>query len=150
MNIIFRSYKSISYIFVAILLINTSVFGQKIPQSPAPEDARVYFISPSDQASLVSPILIRFGLSNMGIAPAGSNIKNNGHHHLIIDLEELPPLDQSLPASANVRHFGLGQTEAYIDLPPGEHTLQLVLGDWLHVPHEQPVLSEKITIYVER
>lgn len=150
MNTIFPSYKAISCIFGAILLINTSIFGQEVPQSPAPENAKVYFISPSDESNMVSPILIRFGLSNMGIAPAGSNIQNTGHHHLLIDLEDLPPLNQSLPANTNVRHFGLGQTEAYIDLPPGDHTLQLVLGDWLHIPHTQPLLSEKITIRVER
>jgi hypothetical protein len=131
------------------LIFSISLLGQGLPLSISPENAQVYFITPVNETNLTSPVLIRFGLSNMGIAPAGSNIQNTGHHHLLIDLEELPSLDQSLPANENIRHFGLGQTEAYIDLSPGTHTLQLILGDWLHVPHELPVISEKITIHVE-
>jgi hypothetical protein len=84
----------------------------------------------------------------MGIAPAGVDLPNTGHHHLLIDVEEPPPLDIPLPATDTVRHFGLGQTEIELELPPGQHTLQLILGDWLHTPHSPPVMSQRITITV--
>jgi hypothetical protein len=85
----------------------------------------------------------------MGVAPAGVEIEDTGHHHLLIDVAELPPLDQPLPATDHVKHFGGGQTETAIELTPGQHTLQLLLGDMNHVPHEPPVMSELITITVE-
>ena len=84
----------------------------------------------------------------MGIAPAGVNFPNSGHHHLLINLNELPDLKSGIPADANHLHFGKGQTQALIELDPGEHTLQLLLGDWMHVPHEIPVVSEKVKIFV--
>jgi hypothetical protein len=83
----------------------------------------------------------------MGVAPAGVDKPNSGHHHLLIDTD-LPPLDQPIPNDKNHLHFGLGQTEAYIDLPPGKHTLQLLMGDGDHIPHDPPVMSKKITIVV--
>ena len=89
----------------------------------------------------------RFGTRNFGIAPAGVNVKNTGHHHLLIDTP-LPPLDQPIPNDHNHVHFGLGQTEAIVELPPGKHTLQLLVGDADHVPHDPPVMSRRITIYV--
>lgn len=110
--------------------------------------ARAYFISPADGETVSSPVVVQFGLSGMGIAPAGVDFPNSGHHHLLIDLETLPPMDQPLPANDNVRHFGLGQTEASIELSPGQHTLQMIVGDLLHTPHDTPVVSEKITITV--
>jgi len=116
--------------------------------STAPESARVYFITPVDGEVLTSPVTIRFGLSGMGVAPAGVIKNDTGHHHLLIDMQELPALNQSLPANQHIRHFGAGQTETVIDLPAGEHSLQLLLGDHLHRPHTPPVLSEKITITV--
>jgi hypothetical protein len=91
---------------------------------------------------------VRFGLRGMGVAPAGVVADATGHHHLLIDVETLPPDNLPLPANDNVRHFGLGQTEAEITLAPGTHTLQLVLGDALHIPHDPPVRSEKVTITV--
>ena len=84
----------------------------------------------------------------MGVAPAGVTNPNTGHHHLLIDVETLPPDNLPIPNDANHRHFGLGQTETELTLPPGQHTLQLVLGDALHIPHQPPVRSEKITITV--
>ena len=84
----------------------------------------------------------------MGVAPAGVQFENTGHHHLLINVEELPPESLPLPATDQVLHFGLGQTETDLELPPGQYTLQLVLGDHLHIPHEPPVMSEKITITV--
>jgi hypothetical protein len=108
----------------------------------------VYFVSPADGERVTSPVTIRFGLRGMGVAPAGVQSPNTGHHHLLIDIDTLPPDSLPLPATEQVRHFGLGQTEAEIALEPGEHTLQLVLGDALHIPHQPPVRSEKITITV--
>lgn len=116
--------------------------------TPAPEGAQLYFLSPADGAVVRGPVTVRFGLSGMGVAPAGVEHENTGHHHLIIDAP-LPPLDEPIPTDDNHLHFGGGQTEAVIVLPPGPHTLQLLLGDWSHVPHAPPVVSERIAIVVE-
>lgn len=117
--------------------------------STAPETATAYIISPADGATVSSPITVKFGLSGMGIAPAGVNKDNTGHHHLLVDLAELPDLSQPLIASEHIKHFGGGQTETTLELSSGEHTLQLLLGNYTHVPHEPAVLSEPITITVE-
>ncbi|HKX99458.1 MAG TPA: DUF4399 domain-containing protein [Steroidobacteraceae bacterium] len=119
-----------------------------LPRSPAPKDAELYFISPQDGATVKSPVTVRFGLSGMGVAPAGVAIENTGHHHLLIDAE-LPPQNLPVPADANHVHFGKGQTEASVTLAPGRHRLQLLLGDHLHIPHDPPVASKPITITVE-
>ena len=119
------------------------------PRSASPAGAAVYFISPADGATVKSPVVVRFGLRGMGVAPAGVPLDRTGHHHLLIDVATLPPAGQALPRDANHLHFGDGQTETELKLAPGRHTLQLVLGDALHVPHEPPVVSEKITITVE-
>jgi hypothetical protein len=113
----------------------------------APEGATAYIIDPADGAQVTSPVTVRFGLKGMGVAPAGLEAPHTGHHHLIID-SELPPLDQPVPKDERHIHFGGGQTETTVELPPGQHTLQLLLGDHLHVPHNPPVVSEKITITV--
>lgn len=118
-----------------------------VPRSEAPEDARVYLISPADGARVKSPVLVQFGLGGMGVAPAGVEQSGTGHHHLIIDAN-LPPADLPVPKDEHHRHFGKGQTEVTIELEPGEHTLQLILGDHLHIPHDPPVVSERITITV--
>ena len=115
--------------------------------SAAPS-AKVFIISPKDGAEVSSPFEVVFGLQGMGIAPAGINFPNTGHHHLLIDLDKLPDLKSGIPADAQHLHFGKGQTQATIELDPGEHTLQLLLGDWMHVPHETPVISEKINISI--
>jgi hypothetical protein len=119
-----------------------------MPRTAAPETASAYFLSPADGDTVTSPVTIRFGLRGMGVAPAGVTAPNTGHHHLLIDVATLPPDNLPLPNDANHRHFGLGQTEAELTLEPGQHTLQLVLGDHLHIPHQPPVRSEKITITV--
>lgn len=116
--------------------------------SPAPEGAQVYFISPQNGDTVTSPVTVRFGLSGMGVAPAGVARQATGHHHLLINLDQLPALDKPLPASDQIVHFGGGQTETTIELPPGQHTLQLLLGNHLHIPHNPPVLSDTITITV--
>jgi hypothetical protein len=117
--------------------------------STSPDNAEVYIISPADGAVVSSPVNIVFGLKNMGVAPAGVDKKNTGHHHLLIDVDSLPSLSAPLPASDNLKHFGGGQTETMLSLKPGEHTLQLILGNYLHVPHVKPVMSDKITITVK-
>ncbi len=116
--------------------------------TPAPEGAKVYIIAPADGAEVSSPVTVRFGLTGMGVAPAGTEVPNTGHHHLIID-SDLPPLDQPVPKDDKHIHFGGGQTEVTLDLPPGKHTLQLLMGDHLHVPHGPPVVSDRITITVK-
>lgn len=120
-----------------------------MPRSAAAANAKLYFISPKDGERIKGPVTVRFGLSNMGIAPAGIDKENTGHHHLLIDLASLPALDQPLPATDQIKHFGGGQTETLLALSPGKHTLQLLLGDKLHIPHQPAVLSEQITIIVE-
>lgn len=117
--------------------------------SPAPDNAQVYIISPENGSTVSSPFTIQFGLSGMGVAPAGIDRPATGHHHLLVDLETLPELDQALSATEQIKHFGGGQTEATLELPPGKHTLQLVLGNYAHVPHTPPVLSEPINITVK-
>ena len=116
--------------------------------SDAVANARVFIIEPVDGASISSPIRVVFGIENMAIAPAGQDQPNSGHHHLLVDLVELPALDAPLPANDNVIHFGKGQTETTIELEPGDHSLQLLLGNYLHIPHSSAVVSEKIVINV--
>jgi hypothetical protein len=125
--------------------------GAAAAQGPtaAPAGAEAYFIGPMNGAHVKSPFTVRFGLRAMGVAPAGVAVEGTGHHHLLINADPLPDLTQPLPASDTVRHFGKGQTETELDLPPGVYTLQLVLGDHLHVPHQPPVMSGTIRITVE-
>lgn len=129
------------------LLIGAGASAQ-LKRTPSPAGAEVYFIAPKDGDTLTNPVQVKFGLKGMGVAPAGIAFENSGHHHLIIDAP-LPPLDAPIPADANHVHFGKGQTETTIELKPGKHTLQLLLGDQLHVPHEPAVKSQKITITVK-
>ena len=119
-----------------------------IELSPSVDNASVYFISPSDEESISGKVTVRFGLENFGVAPAGTQILNTGHHHLIIDAD-LPPLNLPIPADKNHVHFGKGQTEVDIDLSKGVHTLQLLLGDFRHIPHYPPIYSKKIQITVD-
>ncbi len=116
--------------------------------SDAADNARVFILEPADGANLKSPIKVVFGIENMAIVPAGQNQPNSGHHHLLVDLSELPALDVPLPANDNVIHFGKGQTETTIELEPGDHSLQLLLGNYLHVPHNKAVFSDRIIINV--
>ena len=113
----------------------------------APAGAVVYIISPESGARVTSPVRVMFGLNGMGVAPAGIDKPNTGHHHLLIDTELANP-NMPMPMDDNHLHFGGGQTETVLELPLGTHRLQLVLGDHLHIPHEPPVISEPITIEV--
>jgi Domain of unknown function (DUF4399) len=110
--------------------------------------ARAYIISPADGATVSSPFVVQFGLDGAGVAPAGVEKANTGHHHLLIDTD-LPDLTSPIPADDRHRHFGGGQTQVELTLPPGQHTLQLLLGDYTHTPHNPPIMSDKITITVE-
>jgi hypothetical protein len=120
----------------------------ELPTTPAPPDAAVYFITPRDGEQIRGPVTVRFGLKGMGVAPAGTVKETTGHHHLLVDLEQLPASGQPIPSDAHHRHFGNGQTETTLDLTPGQHTLQLLMGDANHVPHQPPVLSERVTVEV--
>ena len=116
-------------------------------RKPSPKDAKVYFIYPTDGAYISPNPVIRFGLLNMGVAPAGFDKPNTGHHHLLVDAE-LPALDQPIPNDFNHLHFGAGQTEAKITLPLGQHKLRLLFADSVHVPHNPPVYSDVINVTV--
>ena len=132
---------------LALAVIAASALAADLPRSPAPKDVELYIISPADGATVASPVTVRFGLRGMGIAPAGVAMENTGHHHLLIDAAP-PAFNMPVPADANHVHFGKGQTEAQVTLAPGKHTLQLLLADHLHIPHDPPVLSKAITISV--
>jgi hypothetical protein len=114
---------------------------------PSPAGARVYIVSPDNGSYVPTTFTVRFGLEKMGVAPAGVDKLNSGHHHLLIDAA-LPPLDKPIPNDENHLHFGAGQTEATVTLPRGRHTLQLLLGDAGHVPHDPPVYSKVVVVYV--
>jgi hypothetical protein len=117
--------------------------------TPAPKDALLYIIWPQDGATVKGAFWCRFGLRNMGVTHAGDPFLNSGHHHLLIDVNEPLDANQPIPQDKAHLHFGAGQTEAHIELPPGKHTLQLVLGDSKHYPFNPPVVSKKITVRVK-
>lgn len=123
--------------------------GAELPATAAPDGAKAYIISPTDGATLRSPVTVRFGLSGMGVAPAGVAKEHTGHHHLLVDVDTLPAAGLPIPNDAQHRHFGGGQTETVLELAPGTHTLQLELGDANHVPFVPAVTSPRITIHVE-
>ena len=140
--------KQLQLIPLSLLAAAGLLAAQELARTPAPAGAQAYFQSPANGATVRSPVTVRFGLRGIGVAPAGVTTANTGHHHLLIDVTEMPSFDAPLPANDNVRHFGGGQTEVELTLAPGQHTLQLVLGDALHRPHNPPVTSEPITITV--
>jgi len=126
-----------------------SVFTVAVARISAPIGAAVYIISPSHGEVVQSPVTVKFGLQRMGVAPAGVDKTNTGHHHLLIDAVKMPSLDAPLPSDSHHRHYGGGQTETTIQLSPGNHTLQLIMGDRNHIPHDPPIMSKPITITVE-
>lgn len=133
----------------ALAVVALGCASLAVAREPAPTGAEVYIISPKEGATVKSPVTVVFGLRGMGIAPAGIKFDNSGHHHLLIDSELPADLGAPLAATEKSVHFGKGQTEASVPLAPGKHTLQLILGDMLHVPHDPAVVSKKITIVVE-
>jgi hypothetical protein len=119
-----------------------------LPRTPSPPGASAYIISPADGATVSSPVRVVFGLKGFGVVPAGLQRADAGHHHLLIDTG-LPPPGLPIPADAKHVHFGKGQTEAEIELSPGRHELRLLVGDYLHVPHDPPLVSAPVTITVQ-
>jgi hypothetical protein len=137
--------------FIALVVATAALASTQVSaETPSPADATVYFINLKDGDTVTSPFKVQFGLSGMGVAPAGVQTPNTGHHHLLIDTQLSPEqLKQPIPMDAQHRHFGGGQTETTLMLSPGPHTLQLVLGDWSHIPHNPPVMSPVIKITVK-
>ena len=135
--------------FIVAALVLAASLAAAQQRTPAPADAKVYIISPKNGAHVHNPVLVQFGLAGMGIAPAGVRFDNTGHHHLLIDTDAPADMSTPLPATDKIVHFGKGQTETRLTLTPGTHTLQLLLADMNHVPHQPPLISEKITITVE-
>jgi hypothetical protein len=143
MSIHFRALVCSSAILVA-----TAALAQT--QTPSPPGAAVYFINLKDGDTVTSPFKVQFGLTGMGVAPVGAQNERTGHHHLVIDAKlSDEELKRPIAADAKHVHFGGGQTETTVTLPPGSHTLQLVLGDWSHIPHNPPVMSPVITVTVK-
>ena len=140
---------ALAVLLLSALSATAAEAGTELARSDRPADATVYLISPLDGETTSSPVLVRFGLGGMGVAPAGVEKGGTGHHHLIIDAE-VPPPNLPIPKSDHYRHFGKGQTEVLLKLAPGRHTLQLFLGDHNHIPHDPPVVSERITISVKK
>ena len=143
---------ALAAVFAMSLLIVPAV----AQETPSPEGAAVYFIGLEDGATVTSPMTVRFGLTGMGVAPAETVVENTGHHHLLVDRAPFgegefgaEEFTLAIPKDDNHMHFGKGQTEVTLELPPGTHTLQMVLGDAGHVPHVPPVTSAQITITVE-
>ena len=135
--------------FIFSFFFNFSVYGEDWERSESPIGAKVYIISPTSGQSLVSPFKVKFGLNGMGVAPAGVEYPDTGHHHLIVN-KEIREFNKPLPSGeSGIIHFGGGQTETILDLEPGTYDLYLILGDHDHVPHNSPVISEKVKITVE-
>ena len=132
-----------------ILAFSTSLFAADLPKTPSPDGAKVYFIGLKDGKTVKQTFTVHFGLKGMGIAPAGIDLPDTGHHHLLIDTDKLPDFKLPLAASETVVHFGKGQTETQLTLSPGKHTLQLVFADKIHLPHNPAVVSQKITVNVK-
>ncbi len=148
-----RKYLTRLLLIVAGLLFAVQGFpqdqGMSSHRTPSPPGATVGFANLAD-GDVVPPVFtVKFSVNGMTVAPAGSQVENTGHHHLLIDVAELPDMNQPLPATDHIRHFGKGQTEAELTLPEGQHTLQLLFADYAHIPHSPPVMSKRITITVK-
>jgi hypothetical protein len=136
-------------VFIALLAVGSQSVPVSAESVAAPANAQVYFIWPHDGSVIANgKFWVRMGLRNMGVAPKGTGGPGTGHHHLLVDTE-LPAMTEPIPSDRNHLHFGAGETEARVELPPGKHTLQLLLGDLNHVPHNPPVYSKPITIIVK-
>jgi hypothetical protein len=135
----------------AVFSLSMAASANGLPRNTAPADAEVYIVTPQDGAVVDKTFTVKFGLKNMEVSPAGIDKPGTGHHHLLIDTVEtdLPDMNFILPTTDKVRHFGKGEMESQLTLAPGQHTLQLLMGDRLHIPHTAPVLSKKITITVK-
>ncbi|MDB6052067.1 MAG: hypothetical protein JWR17_4813 [Pseudomonas sp.] len=140
-----------SRIAIAGLLLGASVvaYAADVPRTASPAGAEEYIISPKDGATVDKTFKVQFGLKGMGVAPAGVDMPDTGHHHLLIDVKDPLPLDAPIPATDTIKHFGKGQTETEVTLAPGKHTLQLMMGDKGHIPLNPSVESKKITVTVK-
>jgi hypothetical protein len=141
-------------LLLALALVTTAGYAlaadtPALPVTKAPAGAEVYIISPQDGATVPQSFTVRFGLKGMGVAPAGVVHENTGHHHLLVDVKELPSAGQPIPKDEQHIHFGGGQTETTLKLAPGTHTLQLELGDSNHIPFDPPLVSKPITVHVK-
>ncbi|QYZ67435.1 MAG: rod shape-determining protein RodA [Gammaproteobacteria bacterium (ex Lamellibrachia satsuma)] len=142
-----RLVSAITSVLAMALLLATPISGAHSP----PEEAKIYFVGLTDGEVVKSPFKVKFGIKGFGITPAGTKGKRRhtaGHHHLLVDLDQTPDMDETIPRDAHNMHFDEGETETLLELPPGRHTLQLLLGDEQHEPQDPPLLSEKITITV--
>jgi hypothetical protein len=139
----------VSIAAVLFLCAAAPVAGAALPRPEAPAGAGVFIVSPKDGATVGQDVLVKFGAKGIEVAPASENKPGTGHHHLLIDAKELPPLDAPIPNDATHKHYGKGQTEDTIHLAPGDHTLQLDFADALHMQFDPPLVSKKITIHVK-
>ena len=140
-----------SAIAATLFALSLAACGQEeseMMRTASPEGAKVYFIEPADGATVTNPVTVKFGIEGMEVAPAGTDKPNSGHHHVLIDTA-LEDYDRPIPSDETHKHFGKGQTETQLELTPGEHSLQLILGDQNHIPHDPAVESESITVTVE-
>ena len=142
------------FIFGAAIALASATFAQA-NETPAPADAAVYVVNLENGTTVQSPVTVIFGLAGMGVAPAGVEKESTGHHHILLNrapfgegADDAELIAHGIPSDENHLHFGGGQTQASLDLPAGTHTIQLVLGDHFHVPHNPPVVSVGITITV--
>ena len=133
------------YIIILFLIAPDYSFGE----TPSYKTKKLFFITPLNGEQVISPVTIKFGITGMNILPAGVNKPMSGHHHLLINVKKLPNMNSPIPADNNHLHFGKGQTEVQLNLPSGRHTLQLLFGDYMHIPHEKPLISDKIEIIVK-
>jgi hypothetical protein len=134
---------------VLALLASFTISATFAAEKPAGTSAKVFIVEPANGATVPTTFTVKFGATGVEIAPAGTDKPNSGHHHLLIDIEELPNLHAPLPTTPTLLHFGKAQTETQVTLTPGKHTLQLVLGNYIHVPGDHPLISEKITVTVK-
>jgi hypothetical protein len=136
-------------LFLSFILLLMAFSSIAMERSDAHHEAEVFIVSPKNNETVSNPIKVVFGIKNMIVLPAGVKEKFSGHHHLLVDVDNLPDVALPIPSDENHIHFGKAQTESVLNLPPGQHTLQLLLGDHYHVPHNPAVVSEIINIIVK-
>ncbi len=146
--------KPIRNLFLMLAILVAPVLAAQepaeMPRSPAPEGVTLEFANLRDGDVVPQTFEVDFVVTGMSVVPAGTEGEHSGHHHLLIDVDETPPMNLPLPKTDNIVHFGDGASGAHVTLPPGDHTLQLLFADHLHIPHDPPVMSEKITVTVSR
>ena len=144
-----RAFLLLSSLTVCAAAVAADAPPAATPSSAAPAGAEVYFITPKDGETVSGDVVVRFGLKGMGVAPAGIQMPNTCHHHMLVDADDVPAADKPMGKDDHHMHFGGGQTETTVKLAAGKHTLQLVCADYLHVPFKPSVASPKITVTVK-